>query len=145
MRRLMPLLYAIAALSGCQTNNDGLATGSEPSAISGLAASAIAGDMASRFAEQLGPAGATAIKMNKGMSDYGLALEAALRGWGFTVVTDPLARERARPIELAYSIDSIDGLVLARLSTPSIALGRAYNATEAGAAPSSPLSIMRKN
>ena len=80
MHRFVPLLYTIAILSGCQTVDDGLPTRSTPKAISGPAASAIAGDMASRLAEQLGPAGTATVMMNKGTSDYALALEAALRG-----------------------------------------------------------------
>jgi hypothetical protein len=144
MRRLLPLLLTAILLIGCQTTEDTLATGSAPAAISGPAASAIAGDMASRLAEQIGPAGSTTIKMDKGTSEFATALEAALKGWGYSVVTDGKVGKGAKPVELSYSIDNIDGQILAQLSTPSIALGRAYTATAAGATPASPLSIMQR-
>jgi hypothetical protein len=101
--------------------------------------------LASRLAEQIGHAGTTTIKMDKSTSEYALALEAALKGWGYTVITDQKAGKDVEPVELGYSIDGLDGQVLARLSTPSIALGRAYTTTLAGATPASPLSIMQRN
>lgn len=145
MRAILPLLLAAVLLAGCQTANDTLSTSSTPAAVSGPAASAIAGDMASRLAEQIGPAGSTTIKLDKGSSEFATALEAALRGWGYSVVTEGKVEEGVKPVALAYSIDSVDGQVLAQLSTPSIALGRAYTATPDGAAPASPLSIMQRN
>ncbi|MUZ74461.1 conjugal transfer protein TrbH [Agrobacterium vitis] len=145
MRNLLVAITIAVVLSGCQTAEDGLTTSSTPTTVTGPAASAIAGDMASRLAEQITPAGTTTIKMEKDTSDFATALEAALKGWGYTVVTDGKVGKDVKPVELAYSIDDIDGQVLARLSTPSIALGRAYTATAAGAVPSSPLSIMQRN
>lgn len=145
MRNLLALLFAGILLSACQTADDTLAVNSTPAAVSGPAASAIAGDMASRLAEQVSPAGSTTIKMEKSTSEFAVALEAALRGWGYTVVTDGKVAKGVKPVELAYSIDGIDGQVLAQLSTPSIALGRAYTATPGGATPTSPLSIMQRN
>lgn len=144
--RMFPLLIIAAALlSGCQTADDGLTSDSRPAPVTGPAASAVAGDMASRLAEQIGPAGTTTIKMEKDGSEFAAALEAALKGWGYTVVTDGKVGKDTKPVELAYSIDGNDGQVLARLSTPSLALGRAYTATAAGAVPASPLSIMQRN
>ncbi|WEX91405.1 conjugal transfer protein TrbH (plasmid) [Sinorhizobium garamanticum] len=145
MRKLLPFLLATALLSGCQMDDVGLTTSSTPMPVTGPAASAIAGDMASRLAEQIGPAGSTTIKMVRDQSEFASALEAALKGWGYTVITDGKAGKDVKPVELAYSIDGVDGQVLARLSTPSIALGRAYNATSAGAVPASPLSIMQRD
>jgi hypothetical protein len=145
MRTLLHILLAIALLSGCRTADDGLDTGAATVPVTGPAASAIAGDMASRLAEQIGPAGTTTIKMEKDKSEFAAALEAALKGWGYTVVTDGKVGNDVKPIELAYSIDGADGQVLARLSTPSVALGRAYVATTAGVIPASPLSIMQRN
>jgi len=145
MQRLIPLLFAAALLSACQSTDDTLTVNPAPTTISGPAASAIAGDMASRLAEQVGPAGSTTIKMDKGTSEFAVALEAALKGWGYTIITDGKVEKSVKPIELAYAIDSIDGQVLARLSTPSLALGRAYTAAPGGAAPASPLSIMQRN
>ena len=145
MRNLLVAITIAFVLTGCQTAEDGLTTSSTPTTLTGPAASAIAGDMASRLAEQIAPAGTTTIKMEKDSSDFATALEAALKGWGYTVVPDGKVGKDVKPVELAYSIDGVDGQVLARLSTPSIALGRAYTATPAGAVPASPLSIMQRN
>lgn len=145
MRKLLVFVITATLISGCQTAEDGLTTSSTPVAVTGPAASAIAGDMASRLAEQIGPAGATTLKMDKDPSDFATALEAALKGWGYTVITDGKVAKDVKPVELAYSVDGVDGQLLARLSTPSIALGRAYTATADGAMPASPLSIMQRN
>lgn len=145
MRKMLPIILVTALISGCQTADDALTASPTPVSVSDAAASAIAGDLASRLAEQIGHAGTTTIKMDKSTSEYALALEAALKGWGYTVITDRKAGKDVKPVELGYSIDGLDGQVLARLSTPSIALGRAYTATLAGATPASPLSIMQRN
>ncbi|KEA03052.1 conjugal transfer protein TrbH (plasmid) [Agrobacterium fabrum] len=146
MLRLLAYFFVVALLSGCQTADDALNTSSTPVAVTGPAASAIAGDMASRLAEQIGPAGATTtIKMEKDTSEFATALEGALKGWGYTVVTDGKVAKDVKPVELAYAIEGFDGQVLVRVSTPSIALGRAYTPTAAGAVPASPLSIMQRN
>lgn len=144
MRRLLIPLLITAFLSGCQTPEDAL-TNSDPIVINGATAGAIAGDMASRLAEQIGPAGTTTIKMDTDRSNYAAALEAALKGWGYTVILDGKAGKDQKPVELAWSVDSFDGQVLARLTTPSIALARAYTPSAAGATPTSPLSIMQRN
>lgn len=144
MCRLIPYILTSVLLSGCQSLDGGLST-ARPTTISARAAGAIAGDMASRLTEQIGAAGTTALKMSEGSSDYAVALKAALKGWGYTVVADQKGGKGARPVDLAYSIDTMDGQVLARISTPSIWLSRAYTATEAGATPTTPLSIMHLN
>ena len=145
MLRLLAYFGVVALLSGCQTADDALTTSSTPVAVTGPAASAIAGDMASRLAEQIGPAGATTIKMEKDTSEFATALEAALKGWGYTVVTDGKTAKDVTPVELAYAVEGFDGQVLVQVSTPSIALGRAYTPTAAGAVPASPLSILQRN
>ncbi|MBX4892924.1 MULTISPECIES: conjugal transfer protein TrbH [Rhizobium] len=146
MRKLLAYCVVVALLSGCQTADDALTTSSTPVAVTGPAASAIAGDMASRLAEQIGPAGATTtIKMETDASEFASALEASLKGRGYTVVRDGKVAKDIKPVELAYAIEGIDGQLLARVSTPSIALGRAYTPTAAGATPASPLSIMQRN
>ncbi len=146
MGKLLGFFIAAVLLSGCQTADDALTTSSTPAAVTGPAASAMAGDMASRLAEQIVPAGATTtIKMEKDTSEFASALEAALKGWGYTVVTDGKAAKDVKPVELAYAIEGFDGQVLVQVSTPSIALGRAYTPTAAGAVPASPLSIMQRN
>jgi type IV secretion system protein TrbH len=145
VRKTLAAIIFTALLSGCQTADETLTTSSTPIAVTGATASAIAGDMASRLAEQVGPAGTTTLKMDKDTSEYASALEAALKGWGYTVIADGKVGKDQKPVEVAWSIDSFDGQVLARISTPSIALGRAYTATSAGATPASPLSIMQRN
>lgn len=145
MRKTLAAIIMTTFLSGCQTADETLTTNSTPVAVTGATASAIAGDMASRLAEQVGPAGTTTLKMDKDTSEYAAALEAALKGWGYTVIADGKVGKDQKPLEVAWSIDSFDGQVLARISTPTIALGRAYTATSAGATPTSPLSIMQRN
>lgn len=141
---VIPLIF-VTFLAGCQATDEALTTDSTPTAISAPAASAIAGDMASRLAEQMGPAAKTPIKMDKDSTEFSTALEAALKGWGFAVITDGKVDKSMKPIELAYSIDSADGQILARLWTPSIAISRIYAPTAAGADPVSPLSKMQMN
>lgn len=145
MRKTLAAIIMTTFLSGCQTADETLTTNSTPVAVTGTTASAIAGDMASRLAEQVGPAGTTTLRMDKDTSEYAAALEAALKGWGYTVIADGKVGKDQKPVEVAWSIDSFDGQVLARISTPGIALGRAYTATSAGATPASPLSIMQRN
>ncbi len=145
MKKTIAALIVTSVLAGCQTADDMLTTSSTPIAVTGATAGAIAGDMASRLAEQVGPAGTTILRMDRDTSEYSAALEAALKGWGYTVIADGKVGKDQRPVEIAWSIDSFDGQVLARISTPTIALGRAYTATSAGATPASPLSIMQRN
>lgn len=145
MRKLQLTLIAATLLSGCHMADKALIAGTAPVSLSGPTASAIAGDMASRLAEQIGPAGTTTIRMENDSSEFATALEAALKGWGYTVIIDGKTGRDVQPVELAYAIDGIDGQVLARLTTSSIALGRAYTPTAAGATPASPLSIIQRN
>lgn len=131
-------------LSGCQSmGTDGLVASNAPPEISGPAASAIAGDMVSRLAEQIGPGKAT-VALKPDASPFGQALEAALKGWGYAVVTDQKTDSGTNIIPLAYVIVQFDGQVLARLSTDHVELGRAYNVTASGATPASALSLMRR-
>ncbi len=141
MRASYLILCLTLALAGCQTTEDGLTTNATP-VVSSSAASAIAGDLASRFAEQVPPA-TTSVRLKSDKSDFAVALEAALKGWGYSVTTEKLNNDKA--VELAYSIQGLDGQLLAQLSTPSIALGRAYVVSAGGATPASPLSIMQRN
>ncbi len=109
MGKLFGFLLVVVLLSGCQTADDALTTSSTPVAVTGPAASAIAGDMASRLAEQIGPAGVATIKMENDTSEFATALEAALKGWGYTVVTDGKVAKDVKPVELAYAIERFDG------------------------------------
>ncbi|MBB4299472.1 hypothetical protein GGI55_005095 [Rhizobium leguminosarum] len=97
----------------------------------------------SRFAEQIGPGKAT-VALKSDTSVFGQALEAALKGWGYAVVTDQKTDSGTRVIPLAYVILAVDGQVLARLSTNTVELGRAYTVTVNGATPASALSLMRR-
>ena len=131
-------------LSGCQSmGTDSVVASSAPPEISGPAASAIAGDMVSRLAEQIGP-GKAAVALKTDTSPYGQALEAALKGWGYAVVTDQKTDSSTTVIPVAYVILTADGQVLARLSASSVELGRAYSVTASGATPASALSLMRR-
>ncbi|RWI16659.1 conjugal transfer protein TrbH [Mesorhizobium sp.] len=145
-----PLLTLAAAailallLSGCQTaETDGLGVSDAPAEVSGLAASAVAGDMVSRLAEQIGPGKAT-IVLKQGNSAFGQALESALRSWGYAIATDQKTEKGARTVQLAYLIVPFEGQILARLSTDTVELGRAYTVTPGGARPSSALSVMKR-
>ncbi|MBO9134475.1 conjugal transfer protein TrbH (plasmid) [Rhizobium sp. B230/85] len=132
-------------LSGCQsTGADDLVASNAPPEISGLAASAIAGDMVSRLAEQIGPGKAT-VALKVDASPFGQALEATLKGWGYAVVTNQKTDRDTAMIPLAYVIVPFDGQVLARLSTNSVELGRAYSVTANGATPASALSLVRRS
>ncbi len=131
-------------LCGCRSMDSGaLATSAAPPEVSGPAASAIAGDMVSRLAEQIGQGKAT-VALNQDGSPFGKALEAALKGWGYAVVTDQKTDSGAVVIPLAYVIMPYDGQMLARLSTSSVELGRAYTVTTSGATAASALSLMRR-
>ncbi|WP_080867820.1 conjugal transfer protein TrbH [Agrobacterium tumefaciens] len=144
IRRLATACALAILLSGCQsTDTGGLATSAAPPEISGPAAGAIAGDMVSRLAEQIGQGKAT-VALKQDGSAFGQALEAALRGWGYAVVTDQRTDSGAPIISLAYVIMPYDGQVLARLSTSAVELGRAYTVTTSGATPASALSLMRR-
>ncbi|QIB41429.1 conjugal transfer protein TrbH (plasmid) [Rhizobium oryzihabitans] len=142
----LPIIFTLG-LAGCQTATDGLSTSAAPADITGPAASSIAGDLAGRYAEQAGPA-KMPIKLHKDTSDFAVALEAALKGWGYSVLTDDMSatsKDGPKPVELAYSIVSAEGQVLARLSTDTMELGRAYSVSNGVATPASPLSLMKRN
>ncbi len=145
MNKTIAAIIITAVLSGCQTAFETLPTSSTAISVTGTTASVIAGDMASRLAEQLGPAGTTTLKMEKDTSEYAAALEAALKGWGYAVVTDKKVSRDQKPVEFAWSIDSFDGQILAQVSTPTVAVGRVYTTTSSGATPASPLSVMQRN
>ena len=144
IRTLATAFALTILLSGCQSlGTNGLVASNAPPEISGPAASAIAGDMVSRLAEQIGPGKAT-VALKADTSPFGQALEAALKGWGYGVVTDQKTDDGTKIIPLAYVIVPFDGQVLARLSTDNVELGRAYTVTASGAAPASALSLMRR-
>ena len=65
MRKLPMLVLTVGLLTSCRTGDEAFKTNSAPTAVTGPAASAIAGDMASRFAEQTGSPATTTIKLDK--------------------------------------------------------------------------------
>lgn len=142
--RSLAAACALIFLSGCQSLDTGGLTASEaPAEISGTAASTIAGDMVSQLAEQIGPGTAT-VALKQDSSPFGQALEDALRDWGYAVVTDQETDGTTHTALLAYVVFPFEGHVLARLSTHSVELGRAYIVTAAGAEPASAISVMRR-
>lgn len=145
MKNTITALIVVSVLSGCQIVGQTPATSSAQMAMTGAAASAIAADMADQLAEQVGEAGTTILKIDKDASEYAAALEAALMGQGYTVMNHEKVGKAQRAVMIAWSIDSLDGQVLARVSTPAIALARAYTVTSTGATPASPISIMQRN
>jgi len=140
MIRSFWLFVAFGALAGCQTDTGSVATAE----LSFAASSAIAGDMVSRLAEQVGP-GTTVIVLKPDQSVDGRSLADALKAWGYAVATNQKTDDTKVHIELVYTIDRFEGQTLARLSTGKVELTRAYNTNEAGATPFSPLSIMQRS
>jgi hypothetical protein len=143
--RIIAIAAAVSILvAGCQSSGvEGLSESNAPPELSGPAASAIAGDMVSRFAEQIGQ-GKVTIALSQDNSPFGQALESALKGWGYAVVTDQKTDGKTKLVSLAYVIEPFEGQVLARLSTAGVEIGRAYSVTAAGATPASPLSVMQR-
>lgn len=131
-------------VAGCASfGSGGLMASSAPPDLSGAAASAIAGDMVTKLAEQVRPGAGTIILKSDG-SPFGDALEISLKSWGYAVATNQkIPSDKA--ILLAYVIRAYDGRMLARLSTDTVELARAYTTTVAGASPSSPLSVMQRS
>lgn len=145
--KLFVLFCLLGCLSGCQTQTDPLDTAAMPASLSGPAASAIAGDLSGRFAEQAG-APSKVIRMQGDGTPFATSLAAVLKGWGYTIATDDSkasAKGSTRPVELGYALTDVDGQVLARLSTGTMSVSRIYNVTATGATPVSPLSIMKRN
>lgn len=142
-RRAILLSIVALSLAGCASfGTGGLVASSAPPDLSGPAASAIAIDLVTKFAEQVGPGSGTIILKRDG-SPFGQALETSLKSWGYAVATDQKTGGE-KTIPLAYVIASYNGQILARLSTAHVELGRTYAATTAGASPASPLSVMRR-
>ncbi|WP_457578234.1 conjugal transfer protein TrbH [Ensifer adhaerens] len=143
-RRLAAAGLIVILFSGCQNvGADRLVVSDAPPEISGPAASAIAGDMVSRLVEQIGPGKAT-VRLKSDASAFGQAMEAALKGWGYAVVTDHKTDDKETIIPLAYVIVPFEGQVLARLSTSDVELGRTYTVTANGATPASALSLLKR-
>jgi type IV secretion system protein TrbH len=140
--RVLVLLVAIASLSGCQGMGREVGETANSRQVSVPAVSAIAGDMAARLTEQIRKQDTTSIRLPEDKTEFSVAFEAALKGWGYRIVTDSGDDKARKPIDVSFSLDGYEGLLLARVATPSLTLARTYSVTAAGATPSSPLSIM---
>lgn len=141
--RVAMIALCLTVLAGCQTlGRAGLVQSSATAQLTPDAASAIAGEMVGRLAEQVGP-GKTTIQLRPDGSVFGQALEASLRGWGYAVATDQ-ATDGANTVALAYVVDDFEGSILVRISTHTLDLTRVYRLSAEGAAPVSPLSIMQR-
>lgn len=141
--RLLFLLLLAASLAACQAvASSGLITSSATTELSGEAAASIAGDLVGRLSEHVGP-GTNTIRLRTDGTAFGQAIEAALRGSGYAVITDQKT-DGADTVPLAYVVESFEGSVLARLSTPSLDLTRVYQTGSASATPTSPLSVTQR-
>lgn len=147
LRSLFFLCGLVSCLCGCQMKTDTFKTADTPSSLSAPAASAIAGDLSARFAEQAGSL-PQPISLQGDGTPFSTSLSAALKGWGYTIGTDdrkPTEKDSPASVELRYALTSLDGQVLARLSTDTITVSRIYNVTATSATPASPLSMMKRN
>ena len=148
LARTAMVVMAATLVSGCAGlgldgfGTSGLVASTAPIEMTASAASAIAGDLVPRLAEQLGQGKAT-IVLKSDTSAFGAALEAALRTWGFAVTTDGEVKDQ-NAIRLAYVLAPVDGQILARLTTGSLEIGRIYTTSGTGAVPASPISVMQR-
>lgn len=136
------LLSGCAGLGFDGLSATGLVASTAPAEMTVPAASAVAGDLVPRLAEQLGQGKAT-IVLKPDSSVFGSALEASLRTWGFAVTTDNAVKDQ-NAIHLAYVLAPIDGQILARLTTGTLEIGRIYATSGSGATPASPISVMQR-
>ncbi|MCZ4348099.1 conjugal transfer protein TrbH [Devosia neptuniae] len=144
--RALGFIAAALPLAGCQTFGIGGSSSQivsvDNAQVSPEAAGVIAEDLVGSLAEVVGP-GTGTIVLKPDDSAFAVALEKSLRAWGYAVAVDQKV-EVASAIPVAFTIDSFDGSVLARLSTSAVDLGRAYALTETGATPTSPLSVLQR-
>lgn len=144
--RVVSIVAATLPLAGCQTFGIGGSSSQivsiDNAQVSPEAAGVIAEDLVGRLAEIVGPGTGTVV-LKPDDSAFAVALEKSLRAWGYAVAIDQTVDD-ASAIPVAFIIDSFEGNVLARLSTATVDLGRAYALTETGATPTSPLSVLQR-
>lgn len=144
--RVLGFLTATLPLAGCQTFGIGGSSSTiasiDNAQVSPEVAGVIAEDLVGSLAEVMGPGTGTVVLMPDD-SAFAVALEKSLRAWGYAVAIDQKVDD-ASAIPVAFIIDSFEGSVLARLSTTTVDLGRAYALTETGATPTSPLSVLQR-
>lgn len=143
MHRLISSILITIALSGCKGVAERSATiALLPDDLSTGAESAIAGDMANRLAEVSGNGKASSIYLQETSPRAGVALETALKPWGYSVVTAPETKKHpGEVIPVTYGMTAFEDVILVRLSTPSVTLTRAYEVANAGARPTTPLAV----
>ncbi|WP_265614863.1 conjugal transfer protein TrbH [Agrobacterium tumefaciens] len=141
--RVLAFAWLSASLASCMSTGSYFSPQSSTDAanLQAPAADAVAADMVARLAEYVGP-GTGTIVLKTDDSAFAAAFDKHLRAWGYAV--DPAATG-PKAIALAYTVDSLDGAAIARVSTPSVELARQYQATTTGAIASSPLSIMKRS
>lgn len=144
--RVLSLIAATLPLAGCQTFGIGGSSSQivsiDNAQVSPEAAGVIAEDLVGSLAEVVGPGTGTVV-LKPDDSAFAVALEKSLRAWGYAVAIDQKVDD-ASAIPVAFIIDRFEGSVLARLSTATVDLGRAYALTETGATPTSPLSVLQR-
>ncbi|MFK4259373.1 conjugal transfer protein TrbH [Agrobacterium tumefaciens] len=141
LSRVLTVALVSVSLAACTTSGGYFSPQASMDAanLQAPAADAVAADMVARLAEQVGPGiGTIVLKADK--TAFASAFDKHLREWGYAV--DPAATG-PNAIALAYTVDSLDGDVIVRVSTRSVELARQYQATTTGAVASSPLSIMK--
>lgn len=149
-RRSILKAISISALAtpiaGCMTSQSGWfnpTSSIDAANLSPSAASIVAGDMVAKLSEHVG-AGTGTIALKADNSEFALALENSLRGWGYAVAEADQQPSGDTIIPLAYTIDSDAGQIFARLTTPTVELARTYQATPTGASPTSPVSVLTR-
>lgn len=144
--RLVGVIATALSLAGCETFNIGGSSRAivsmDNAQVSPEAAGVIAEDLVGKLVEFVGPGTGTMVLKPDG-SAFANALEKSLRDRGYAIAINQKT-EDASAIPVAYIVDSFEDIVLARLSTSAVDLGRAYALTEAGATPTSPLSVLRR-
>ena len=144
-RQALTALCLATSIAGCQTFALGTSSAlvsTDHAQVSTAVASIIAEDLVGRLAEVVGP-GTGTVSLEPDNSAFAVALEQSLRDWGYAVAVDQKT-EGENVIPVAYVIDTFDDGVLARLSTNTVDLGRAYTLTATGATPTSPLSVLQR-
>lgn len=140
--RIFAIAFVSVSLAACTTTGGYFSPQASMDAANLDAASAdgVAADMVARLAEHVGP-GTGTIALKSDNTAFASAFDKHLRTWGYAV--DPAATGSGA-IALAYTVDTADGQVFARISTEKVELARSYQSTTTGAVPSSPLSVMKR-
>jgi hypothetical protein len=143
--KAMGISALVTPMAGCMTQSGWFnpTTSVDAANLSPSAASIVAGDMIAKLSEHVG-VGTGTIFLKADNSQFGLALESSLRGWGYAVAEADQQPSGDTIIPLAYTVDSDAGQIFVRLTTPTVELARTYQATAAGASPTSPVSVLTR-